>query len=322
MRTSIHFGEPLVLLALLVLPVLFLLYIAYEKRRGGRVARFANPALLPNLLPKRPGWRRHVIPVIVLLAMAALLVGAANPHRTTTVPRRQATIVLAIDTSGSMQATDVHPTRLAAAESAALRLVDELPKDAKVAVVGFTQRPVVATPPTNDRNVIASALHNLQLSGGTAIGDALTTSLSLVDPQGTRAAGPKPPAAIVLLSDGANTGGYVGPIVAAEKAKAAHVPVSTISLGTRGGTITDPKTHQVTPVTPEPAKLAAIAKAGGGKTYQASDITQLRDVYANIGKQIGTRRVPQDLTVLFVAGAAALVLLAAGASLRWFRSLA
>jgi Ca-activated chloride channel family protein len=320
--SSIHFDEPIVLVALLALPVLLFLYFAYEKRRGGRVARFANPALLPNLLPKRPSWRRHVIPVILLLAMASLLVGAAHPRHMTTVPRRQANIVLALDTSGSMQATDVPPTRIKAAESAALRLVDQLPQDAKVAVVGFAQRPVVATPPTTDRTVVASALHNLQLSGGTAIGDALTTSLALVDPQGTRAGGPRPPAAIVLLSDGANTGGHTGPLVAAAKAKAAHVPVSTISLGTKGGTITDPKTGQVTPVTPEPAKLAAIAKAGGGKTYRASDITQLRSVYANIGKQIGTRRVPQDLTVLFVAGAAALVLLAAGASLRWFRSLA
>jgi Ca-activated chloride channel family protein len=282
---SIHFDEPLVLVALLALPVLLLLYVAYEKRRGGRVSRFANPALLPNLLPKRPGWRRHVVPVVLLLAMASLLVGAARPRHMTTVPRRQATIVLAIDTSGSMVATDVPPNRLAAAESAALRLVN-------------------------------------QLSGGTAIGDALTQSLALVDPQGTRTAGPQPPAAIVLLSDGANTGGHTGPIVAAQKAKAAHVPVSTITLGTTGGTVKDPKTGEVTPVTPKPAALAAIAKAGGGKTYRATDITQLRSVYANIGKQVGTRRVPQDLSVVFVAGAAALVLLAAGASLRWFRSLA
>ncbi len=126
--SSIHFDEPIVLVALLALPVLLFLYFAYEKRRGGRVARFANPALLPNLLPKRPGWRRHVIPVILLLAMASLLVGAAHPRHMTTVPRRQANIVLAIDTSGSMQATDVPPTRIKAAESAALRLVDQLPK--------------------------------------------------------------------------------------------------------------------------------------------------------------------------------------------------
>jgi Ca-activated chloride channel family protein len=319
---SIHFDEPVVLVALIALPVLLLLYVAYEKRRGRRVSRFANPALLPNLLPKRPGWRRHVVPVVLLLAMASLLVGAARPRHMTTVPRRQATIVLAIDTSGSMVATDVPPNRLAAAEAASLRLVNQLPADARVAVVGFAQRPVVATAPTSDRTVVASALHNLRLSGGTAIGDALTQSLALVDPQGTRATGAQPPAAIVLLSDGANTGGHTGPIVAAQKAKAAHVPVSTISLGTAGGTVKDPKTGQVTPVTPKPAALAAIARAGGGKTYRATDITQLRSVYANIGKQVGTRRVPQDLSVVFVAGAAALVLLAAGASLRWFRSLA
>src|SRR6185437_3592945 len=136
---QVEFAAPLVLLILFALPVALVFYAIHERRQGRTIARFANPALLPNLLPRRASWRRHVAPVILLLALAALVCGAARPQRETTVPRHQATVILLMDTSRSMTATDVKPNRLEAAKAAARTLVSELPDDGRVGIVAFTR---------------------------------------------------------------------------------------------------------------------------------------------------------------------------------------
>lgn len=317
------FRWPIVLVALAVIPVLLVAYAIREHRRSKRGSRFANPALMPNLVTRTPRWRRHVIPVILLLALAALLVGAARPQRTVIADKRQATIILAIDSSRSMTATDVKPSRLAAARAAAKTLVASLPVDGRVGVVGFTRTVHALNAPTDDRSVIAGSLNHLTVGGGTAIGDAIVTSLGLVtkdqSSQTQTGSADRPTAAIVLLSDGSSTEGKVGPLVAARRAKKAGVVVYTVALGTKGGTIKDPATGGTTPVAPDAAALAAVAKAGGGKGYSATNAAQVARIYAGIGKTVGKEQKEQDLGIGFIGLATLLVLGSSGLSLRWFR---
>jgi Ca-activated chloride channel family protein len=315
------FRWPVVLFTLAVIPLFLLAYALRERRRGRKGTRFANPALMPNLVARRPRWRRHIIPVVLLLALAALLVGAARPERTVVVDKHQSTIVLAIDTSRSMTATDVKPDRLTAAKGAARTLVAALPVNGRVGVVGFTRTVHVFNTPTDDRSVIRGSLNALSVGGGTAIGDAIAQSLALVDhdkaSRGAESA--RPAAAIVLLSDGSSTEGKVGPVTAAKRAKAQGVPVYTVALGTRGGTIKDPATGGTVSVAPDPSALARVAKAGGGQSYTARNALQLRSIYAGIGKKVGTEQQEQDLGVGFLGLATLLMLGSTGLSLRWFR---
>ncbi|MDX6570089.1 MAG: Ca-activated chloride channel [Gaiellales bacterium] len=313
------FRWPVVLLCLLLLPLMLIAYAVRERRRARAVARFGNPALMPNLVKSTPRWRRHLIPVVMLLALASLLVGAARPQRPVLADKRAATIVLAIDTSGSMAATDIKPNRLSAARSAARTLVRALPADGRVGVVGFTRSVYVLNAPTADRSVIAGSLNALKISGGTAVGDAIAQSQKLVQADTQKTATPgHPAAAIVLLSDGANTEGKIGPVKAATAANKAGVPVYTVSLGTPAGTIKDSSGRTIS-VAPDPKGLAAIAKAGGGQSYTARDAIQLKSIYQHIGKKIGTVQKQQDLGVGFIGLATLLLLGSTGLSLRWFR---
>jgi Ca-activated chloride channel family protein len=313
------FRWPVVLLCLLLLPLMLIVYAVRERRRSRAVARFGNPALMPNLVKSTPRWRRHLVPVVMLLALASLLVGAARPQRPVLADKRAATIVLAIDTSGSMSATDIKPNRLSAARSAARTLVRALPADGRVGVVAFTRSVHVLNTPTDDRSVITGSLNALKISGGTAIGEALAQSQKLVQADTQKASTPgHPAAAIVLLSDGANTEGKIGPVKAATAANKAGIPVYTVSLGTAAGTIKDSAGRTVS-VAPDPKGLAAIAKAGGGQSYTASTAIELKSIYQHIGKKIGTEQKQQDLGVGFIGLATLLLLGSTGLSLRWFR---
>jgi Ca-activated chloride channel family protein len=233
--------------------------------------------------------------------------------------KRAATIVLAMDTSRSMSATDIKPSRLAAARTAARTLVAALPTDGRVGVVAFTRSVYVLNTPTDDRSVITGSLNALKISGGTAIGEALAQSQKLVQADTQKASTPgHPAAAIVLLSDGANTEGKIGPVKAATAANKAGIPVYTVSLGTAAGTIKDSAGRTVS-VAPDPKGLAAIAKAGGGQSYTASTAIELKSIYQHIGKKIGTEQKQQDLGVGFIGLATLLLLGSTGLSLRWFR---
>ena len=251
------FRWPVVLLCLLLLPLMLIVYTVRERRRSRAVARFGNPALMPNLVKSTPRWRRHLIPVVMLLALASLLVGAARPQRPVLADKRAATIVLAIDTSGSMSATDIKPNRLAAARAAARTLVTALPADGRVGVVAFTRSVHVLNTPTDDRSVITGSLNALKISGGTAIGDAIAQSQKLVQADTQKAATPgHPAAAIVLLSDGSSTEGKIGPVKAATAANKAGIPVYTVSLGTACGHDqgSPPRPHDLGRARPEGAR--------------------------------------------------------------------
>jgi Ca-activated chloride channel family protein len=316
----VTFHSPLVLLALLALPILVAAYL-FEQRRRRAVARaFALERLQPSVAPVRPRWRRH-LPVLALATALAILVGAAaRPQRTVAVPIENAAIMLATDVSGSMTATDVAPTRLIAAKRAARAFLDKVPAKVSVGVMAFNQTPTVLLSPTIDREAARNAIAQMSPSGGTASGEAIANALSALRSKG----GPKRPAAIVLLSDGSSTSGR-DPIAAARTAGNAKVPVYTVALGTAEGTITVPRRGggtQTQRVPPDPAALARIASVSKGQSFTAQSSDGLSAVYERLGSQLGHRREKREITQMFAGGGLLLMLLGGAMSLRWFGRLA
>ena len=193
------FTWPLVLTALAALPVLVALYIDRDRRRIASQSRFGNPDLLPNVIARAPGRLRYLPIVLLLCALGAMIVGVARPHATVSVPREEATIVLAMDASRSMKATDVEPTRLDAARAAAKEFLAQVPEKFRVGVVSFATRAAVGVAPTEDRALVETALDTLIPGEGTAIGDAVALSVQVGQPQ-VESEEPPPPRAIVLIS--------------------------------------------------------------------------------------------------------------------------
>ena len=315
------FGAPLVLVGLILIPALIGSYVRHQRRRRHAAAAFASPALLQSVAPRRPGWRRHAPMAAFALALAVLIVAAAKPQKTVAVPVERASIMLATDVSGSMEATDVKPSRLVAARRAARNFINGVPRGVNVGIMAFNGRPRVLQSPTPDRDDIETALNRLSPSGGTATGEAISAALRVLR-QPTGINKKIPPSAIVLLSDGASTKGK-NPIAAAQEAKRAKIPVYTVALGTPAGTIEVPRpggaggteTHRVPP---DPDSLAQIARASGGRSFTADNASELKAVYQKLGSQLGTEKRKRQLTSSFAGGALVLLLVGAGMSLAWF----
>ena len=242
---------------LLGLAALAAVYLVQQRRRSRYTVRFTDLSLLASVAPRRPGWRRHVPAGLLALSLAALVVGFARPQAEVDVPRERATVLVALDTSLSMEAVDVTPDRLTAAQRAATRFVEELPDRFNVGLVSFSGNAAVVVPPTQDHDEVAQQLQDLTLDSGTAIGEAVFTSLSALRLVPGEDGAPPPPARIVLLSDGTNT---VGRSVesAVEAATAAGVPVSTIAFGTQDGTVEVDGTSIAVPV--DRAALRGLAE--------------------------------------------------------------
>ena len=314
------FHWPLVLAALAVLPVLVALYIDRDRRRVAAQARFGNPDLLPNVVDREPGRLRYLPPLVLLVALVFMIVGVARPHATVRVPREEATIVLAMDVSRSMKATDIQPTRLDAARVAAKTFLDEVPEKFRVGVVSFATRAVVGVAPTEDRTLVTTALDTLKPGEGTAIGDAVALSLRVGQPRGQNAE--VPPRAIVLISDGARDGGLVDPGDAAQQAKRRGVPVYSVLVGTPDGVVEEELTggfRRIIRVPPNPETLEQVAKTSGGEFFAAPDSAGLSRVYEELGSRLGTRNEDREVTDVFAGLAAALVLIAATISAVLFR---
>jgi Ca-activated chloride channel homolog len=318
------FASPSSLLWLLAIPALAGLYVLRERTRTRFAARWGTPALLPNVIDRAPGRRRHLPVAVLLAALAALIVGVARPHATVTVSREEATVLLAIDISRSMGATDVYPSRLAAAQRAADRFVDLVPKKFRIGVVSFSSRAQIAVAPTEDRDLVRQAIATLRPREGTAIGDAVLLSARLGLRQ--RASdGTVPPTSVLLISDGARDGGRTAPLTAAERARALHVPVYTVALGTPGGVVQHrlPGGYtEIIHVPPSPQTLQLIARTSGGQFFQAATGRQLRQVYEQLGSRLGHKRVSRELSDVFGGGAALLLLAGTGLSVLWFRKVA
>ena len=313
------------LAGLVVVPILLAAYLVVQRRRAKYALRFTNLPLLANVVDRAPRWRRHVPPAVVLLSLAALIVAMARPQMAIAVPRKEGTVILAIDRSGSMLATDVSPTRMAAARAAATTFVKGLPEGFKVGLVSFSDQADVVLPPTRDHERAVQALTTLQADNGTALGDAITRSVDLGSTSRTSGVAPKgTPVIVLLLSDGANTTGDTEPLAAAEIAAKDKVPVYTVALGTDAGTITltsqdgEERTYRVPP---DPTTLAAVAERTGGKFFAAADAKSLQSVYSRIGSQVGTETEQRELTAAVTAAGAVLLLIGSALSLAWFNRL-
>jgi Ca-activated chloride channel family protein len=320
----VRFDWPLALCALAVLPIVVALYIDRDKRRVAAQVRFGNPELLPNVVDREPGRLRYLPPLVMLVALVFMIVGVARPHATVSVPREEATIVLAMDVSRSMKATDVQPTRLDAARTAAKTFLDDVPEKFRVGVVSFATRASVGVAPTEDRKLVGTALDTLKPGEGTAIGDAVALSLRVGrDPKKPPAE--TPPRAIVLISDGARDGGRVDPAEAAQQAKRQSVPVYSVLVGTPGGVVEETLPgglRRITQVPPNPETLQQVATASGGEFFAAPDEEGLSQVYEELGSRLGTRDEDREITDVFAALAAVLLLVAATASAFLFQRVA
>ncbi len=318
------FSSPWALLWLLAIPVLVAAYLARDRRRSRFAGRWTTPALLPNLVDRAPGRKRYLPVAILAVALAALIVGVARPHATVSVPREEATVLLAMDTSRSMGATDITPNRLTAAQAAASHFVDLVPKRFRIGVVSFSSRAQLALAPTDDRDLVRQALATLHPKEGTAIGDAVLLAARLGLREKAKD-GSTPPTSVLLISDGARDGGRTTPTVAAREARRLKVPVYTIALGTPGGTVEHrlPGGYVETiRVPPSPETLQMIAQTTGGQFFTAASDEELKSVYAGLGSRLGHTKRSRELTDLFAGGAAVLLIAGAGLSAYWFRRVA
>jgi Ca-activated chloride channel homolog len=312
------FLHPAVLIALIAIPLLAIWYVGQQRRRRSVAAAFAAPAFAASVTPRRPRWRRHLPMVAFGTALAVLIAAAARPQRTVAVPVDTASIMLANDTSGSMSATDVAPSRLAAAEKAANQFLAKVPASVRVGLLEFNTHVALLQSPTTDHTLVSSALAQLRPTGGTAIGDALRTALHTLATV-PKLNGKAPPAAIVLLSDGASDVGS-DPITAAEQAATEHIPVYTVEMGTAHGTVIETRGNRTVtvPVPPNPQQLAEIARISHGQAFTATNAKGLDTVYQRLGAELGHKKVKHEMTATFAGGGLALLLLGGVASLVWF----
>lgn len=319
------FAWPIALSGLALVALALVAYLVAQRRRRRYVVRFTNLDLLENVVADSPRWRRHLPAALALLALSVLVVGIARPQVAVAVPREEATVILAMDSSGSMTATDVAPDRMTAAREAASSFVDGLPDGFRVGVVSFSNEADVVVPPTADHDQALRGLSALRADNGTALGDAIARSVDLgvtsLDGQLAAATNSETPVVVLLLSDGANTTGDYEPLEAAQKAKDAGVPVYTVALGTDAGTVQGPDGFggvRTIRVPPDPETLAQVAEVTGGKFFEAADQDALESVYDEIGSQVGVEHEQRELTVFFTAAGAALLLLGGALSTLWF----
>jgi Ca-activated chloride channel family protein len=324
------FAAPL-LLGTLVVPLLALAAYVWMQRRPPREAiAFPNLAVLATVAG-RSSWRRHLVAGLLLATIALLCVAVARPKVRLPTTAARATVVLVVDVSVSMNATDVAPSRLEAARAAITSFADAVPGKVKVGLIAFSDDPFVVTPPTTDRAQLKDGIASLAPGFGTAIGDAIARGVELVQqstgvirPAGESVDGApvengQPLGAVVLLSDGAQTRGVLQPREGAELAERAGVPVYTIALGTLSGTVTIDRGGELVtvPVPPDRAALAGIAESTGGTTFAVTDARRLDSVYDRLGRVVATSQKPQEVTAAFVAVAAALLAAAIGLAGLW-----
>jgi Ca-activated chloride channel homolog len=349
LEVAMSFQSPWLLLGVLVIAAFVGLWLWAERRRARYAVRYTNLDVLATVVSGR-SWPRFVPAAILVLGLVTLVVGLARPHVERTLLREKATVILVVDTSRSMQAKDVEPTRLGAAQEALRNFIDNAPDDLRIGLVVFAGEAQVATPPTDDHELVETAITDIDeflVYGGTAIGDALQTAVLLgrqvtdvVSEEGSTAA-PAPagstrslaqatepeseeseeqsPVSILFLSDGAQTRGVLQPLEGAQLAKEANFPVYTIALGTPDGVIErgpfggfGQDSGELIPVPPDPETLRAIAETTGGEFSEARNREALEKAYENLGSRLGREPGESEITWVFLAIGGVLLLLAAG----------
>lgn len=303
------FKDPIWLLALLAIPAIWLLYIARRARAARFAVRFPAAATLSLAAPVVAAWRRHLPALLTLAAIGPLAIALARPEMQKTVPVERASIVLVTDHSGSMNADDVEPTRLDAAKKAANTFVDELPARVRLGIVTFAGSVDAVQAPSTDHDLTRRVVDAQVADGSTATGDGLKAAVELL---GREAKGA--PTAIVLLSDGKNTIGQNPVAVATQPGAAKRIPIYTVGLGTEGAKLQG--FGAGLDVSPDFEALAEIADVSGGRTFSAGDSGELEGIYEKLGSQLGTRKVPREVTAAFAAVGLAL-LVSAGIAAYW-----
>ncbi len=313
------FLEPARLWLLALVSALAVVYVIAQWRRRAYAVRFTNVELLDSVAPRRPGWRRHVPAVLFLLAASVLILAVARPARDERVPRERATVIMAIDTSLSMDATDVDPSRIEGAKEAAAAFLEALPDRLNVGLVSFNGIATVRVPPTTDHERVQQQIAGLELDEATAIGEAIFASLDAIDAVLPDETGSAPPARIVLMSDGFTTVGRpdADAVVAARDA---GVPVSTIAFGTDQGFI-EIEGEGIVPVPVDQTALRGIAEGTGGQFFSAASTEELEVVYSDIGSAVGFEDEQREIVLWFVTAALILLLATSATSLLWFSRL-
>ena len=303
---------------LLLVPVLVAAYIYLTRRKNRTGMRFTNTSILGAVVPVQSQWRRHLAVALSLLSLVALTIAWSRPSGVDRVPRERATIVLVLDISQSMAATDVKPNRLDAAKTEAKRFVASMPPSYNVALVSLSGTPASRLPPTTERGQVNRAIDALTLQDSTAIGDAIGVAMSTLQSAPKAADGSVPPGAIVLLSDGQNTAGR-SPTQEAAAAARAKVPIYTIAYGTENGYVDlDGKREKVPP---DKALLQRIASMTNGRAYTAESAGELDTVYKNIRSEVGYEEVRKEVTATWAGYGLAFAVVAALAAVslgaRW-----
>jgi Ca-activated chloride channel family protein len=306
------FGAPLWLLALALVPAAIAAAVRARRRAKRYAIRFPAVSTLRAAVAAESSWTRHLPAALTLAAIGILAVALARPHVTYRAATNEASLMLVTDHSGSMAATDVQPTRLDAAESAANTFIDQLPRPVRVGAIGFGSSPDAVQGPAANHSAARSIIDAQSADGGTDTGDALKLGLQLLQGSNPKHA----PAAIVLLSDGAANAGP-SPVTVARQAAQEHIPIYTVALGTPNGVIQSPNPYEPSvSVPPDPQLMAQIAHVSGARAFNAQSADRLSAIYKHLGSQLSTVSRKREITVVFAVAGLVLLLGGAVASVR------
>jgi Ca-activated chloride channel homolog len=320
------FDSPLALLDLIVVPLAAAGYVILNRNRVRFAERYASASMLPNVIDRAPHWRRHLPMAILLLGLVTLLVGVARPHAMITVKRENATVVLALDTSRSMEASDVKPSRLEAAVAAARRFVAQLPPKYRVGVVDFSTQAEVVAPATRNRTLITEALSRLSPGGGTALGDGIVTAIDVgrAVPRERVVGKPaqEPPVSVILFTDGVQEGGEISAAQAVTRARKLKIPLSGVLVGTPYGIVRVNRIGGFTQfirVPMDPSELQQITKLTHGHYYVGPRTADLTPIYRELGSRVGTTKKRTELSFAFALGAVGFLIFGGSLSAVWLR---
>jgi Ca-activated chloride channel homolog len=321
----VSFGSPLLLLCLLVVPAAIGLLVLLDRRRAARATAWAPAALLPNMVTQPPAWQRILPTALLLCGVALLLVGFARPRASFHVSTQEATLVLVLDVSGSMAANDASPTRLDAAKAVASRFLTKAPHGYRVSLVTFSDHAAVVAPPTHDYMQVQAALARAKTGPqGTALASAIAKAVHVgLSVQGS-VKGKRPPAVIVVLSDGGQTAGRVSPQQAAAYARQNRMPVTTILIGTPDGVVQQKLQggyNERIHVPAQPQTLEQIARGSGGHFVGGPAAVDVKGTYDALGSRVGQKKKTVEVTAAAAAGGLALMLAGGLLSGVWFRRL-
>jgi Ca-activated chloride channel family protein len=324
------FLEPARLWLFLGLAAVLVLYVLTQSRRGKYALEFSDTSLIDAVAPRRPGWRRHLVAITFLSVIGLLIIAFAGPAQEREVPRERAIVILTIDTSLSMGAEDVEPSRIGAAQEAAREFIANAPDGIDIGLVSFDEIPIVQMPPTNDRRLVANAVDNLELGPFTNTGGAVDASLDVLDDALDDLQlddEDEPPAVIVLLSDGEPTIDDAPPLdTAIAQSVQAGISISAVALGTPDGEVTiedpdNPGSFMTVPVPVRQDAMQSVADRTGGQFFATSSAEELAAVYEDIGTAVGFETIEEDISEWFVGIALGLAFITGLLSLAWFQRL-